>query len=309
MMAVELLAPGQARLWFEALSHERPERDWVDDIERVLEGGPLRPHLRAIVEEGGAPFGRMAAQVKENVIAFWNPSFRPGTSPDKMRIAMRLLIRKLADTRRIAGLGALLLESRPGDDIPDNALWLDALADEGFVRLCAYGVHVLRLDRPIRFDTPAHAVSVREAGIIGDAGLASLYRRAKSDTLERRGVDLERAEAVIEDRKQMAAGYDPQTWLVAYLDGEPAAYALANMAREEEFGGSCAWLVDIACVPAHRRKGLAAALLAEIVKRLRATGAKGLLASIEEENVPSIRLHAALGFEPQKDRHYIYQRK
>ena len=68
-----------------------------------------------------------------------------------------------------------------------------------------------------------------------------------------------------------------------------------------------AWLVDIGCLPDFRRKGIASALLGEVVRRLQMAGAQRLIAAIDDVNLASLRLHTALGFRPRQFRHYIYQ--
>jgi GNAT superfamily N-acetyltransferase len=118
---------------------------------------------------------------------------------------------------------------------------------------------------------------------------------------------LDRLQDAIEVRKNIGRGHSSSMWLMAYLEGMPAGYALANLADEQGFEGLSAWLVDIGCVPEQRRKGIASALLNEIVWRTKSAGGQRLLASIDEVNVPSIRHHMSLGFHPLQDRHYVYQ--
>ncbi|MDN3921927.1 GNAT family N-acetyltransferase [Roseateles violae] len=86
-------------------------------------------------------------------------------------------------------------------------------------------------------------------------------------------------------------------WLVAERGGQVLGYAYANYFRPRMAYRFC--LEDsIYLAPAAQGQGLGRLLLAELIARCEAAGARQMLAVIgDAENKGSIGLHAALGFE------------
>ncbi len=276
-------------------------------LQSSLRHRPVFGSRPMVAQRQGGPFGRLAARAEDGRIRLWNPDFDAATPPDDMQAAMRLLIGRVAAIRQEAGLAHLAIENRPGDDLPHNDLWLRALGREGYAETCVYRVYVSSLDRAQSPGCKPAGLSIQEMDAACEESLLALYRRVKSQTFEQRDVGYKRPEDAIEAKKQIGRGRDGACWLLACLDGTPAGYALANLADEPDCEGLSAWLVDIGCVPEQRRKGIAAALLGEIMRRLRSAGARRLLAAIDDVNVPSIRLHGSLGFQALADRHYVYR--
>ena len=307
-MEVEVLTAGSAARWFAVVPDMAASAEALRHEDALLASGPLWPHMRMVVTQQGAPFGRMAAEVKDDLIRMWNPTFRDATSTSDRRAAMRLMLRRVTAARTDAGLRHLAIESRPGDDLPDNGLWLQALEQEGFLQTCVYHAHVLALDRgraPGLGRTPGLSIQTVDADREKD--LVALYRRAKAQTLEQRDAYPERAEQAVADMKTLGRGHDPSTWLVAYVGDSAAGYALANLADDPQFEQPSAWLIDVGCVPERRGSGIATALLDELLGRVAAAGAWRVLAAIDDVNLPSRRLHASFGFTPLDDRHYVYR--
>jgi phosphinothricin acetyltransferase len=85
-------------------------------------------------------------------------------------------------------------------------------------------------------------------------------------------------------------------WLVAEVDGRLAGYAYANHFRPRLAYRFC--LEDsIYLDPAHTGRGLGRALLAELVARCQAAGARQMLAVIgDSANAGSVGVHTACGF-------------
>lgn len=82
---------------------------------------------------------------------------------------------------------------------------------------------------------------------------------------------------------------------------EPSlAYAAFRRAADE------AELLRVATAPAARRRGLAAALLAAGLERLRAEGAAACFLEVEAGNAPAIALYRRLGFVPSGRRSRYY---
>jgi [ribosomal protein S18]-alanine N-acetyltransferase len=72
-------------------------------------------------------------------------------------------------------------------------------------------------------------------------------------------------------------------------DTLPQGFLIARIAGDE------AELLTLAVEPAHRQQGLAAALLAEAMRQLRAAGAKQLFLEVERGNTSALRLYDAFG--------------
>jgi ribosomal-protein-alanine N-acetyltransferase len=72
-------------------------------------------------------------------------------------------------------------------------------------------------------------------------------------------------------------------------DTLPQGFLIARIAGDE------AELLTLTVEPAHRQQGLAAALLAEAMRQLRAAGAKQLFLEVERGNTPALRLYDAFG--------------
>ena len=86
-------------------------------------------------------------------------------------------------------------------------------------------------------------------------------------------------------------------WLVAEVDGRVLGYAYANHFRPRRAYRFCVE-DSIYLHPEARGRGLGRLLLAELLARCEAAGARQMLAVIgDAQNAGSIAVHAALGFE------------
>ena len=305
-MRITALTARNAGLWYRAVE-AAPTPQQLAHLTEILTSGPLRPNLRAIVERDGRIIGRFAAQRREGAIHFWIPWFHRDASESERKGAMRRIVDDLAARRAAEELQALPLESRAGNDEADCALWLDVLRDAGFEEASAYRVHILNAPWPRAAPHEAPRTEIRAATPQDLELLPQLYCRAYADTLDRRQRAFDAAPKYINELRSFGTGYDPALWLIGSVNGEAAGFALVNAAREEAFPGLSAWLLEIGCLPQHRGQGIAGALLAALMPRLDKAGCQRLLATIDEKNTPSIRLHESFGFVPQKDRHYVFR--
>lgn len=82
---------------------------------------------------------------------------------------------------------------------------------------------------------------------------------------------------------------------VATVAGEPAAFALVGIR------GADAWIGGMATVPAHRRRGLAAALLDAAAARAAEAGCERLWLEVVATNAPAVTLYRRSGFEVVRD--------
>lgn len=79
-------------------------------------------------------------------------------------------------------------------------------------------------------------------------------------------------------------------WLIAEEDGAVCGYVGSQTVLDETD------MMNIAVRPDCRRKGIAAALIAELVSRLKARGSRVLRLEVRESNFSAITLYEALGF-------------
>jgi L-amino acid N-acyltransferase len=137
------------------------------------------------------------------------------------------------------------------------------------------------------------AIPIRDATDADLEAIRVIYNRAVTETTaiwNDTVVDLD-------DRRRWAAarralGYPV---IVAVIDGEVAGYgSFGDFRAFDGYRATAEHSVYVA--EAHRRKGAARAILAELVVRARAAGKHVLVAAIEAENTASIELHKREGF-------------
>ncbi|WP_205475273.1 ribosomal protein S18-alanine N-acetyltransferase [Nocardioides sp. SYSU D00038] len=107
------------------------------------------------------------------------------------------------------------------------------------------------------------------------------------------------SEALVVDG--VRGGLPTVTYLVAEVDGRVVGHATVSCA------GDIAELQRIAVDPAHRRRGLATALLDAALTRARAEGADRLLLEVREDNAAALSFYGARGF-VEVDRRRRYYR-
>lgn len=84
--------------------------------------------------------------------------------------------------------------------------------------------------------------------------------------------------------------------LAADLAGELAGFLFADV-RAFEFGSEpCGWILEVGVDPELARRGVASALLAEAVRRLRAAGVATVRTMVRRNNVPVLTFFRTNGF-------------
>jgi ribosomal protein S18 acetylase RimI-like enzyme len=84
--------------------------------------------------------------------------------------------------------------------------------------------------------------------------------------------------------------------LAADVEGELAGFLLADV-RAFEFGSEpCGWILEVGVDPDRARRGIASALLAEAVRRLRAAGVATVRTMVRRNNVPVLTFFRTNGF-------------
>ena len=111
------------------------------------------------------------------------------------------------------------------------------------------------------------------------------------------------------------AAWRPQDY--ATLAGDPMGMILVAESEDrmlpEILGFSALYRVDaeaelwnLAVAPAHRRKGIARALLQEACRRLFEAGVQKLFLEVRESNLPALELYKYLGFQQLESRKDYY---
>jgi ribosomal protein S18 acetylase RimI-like enzyme len=84
--------------------------------------------------------------------------------------------------------------------------------------------------------------------------------------------------------------------LAAEIGGELAGFLLADV-RAFEFGSEpCGWILEVGVDPSEARHGIATALLAEAVRRLRHAGVSTVRTMVRRNNVPVLTFFRTNGF-------------
>ncbi len=94
---------------------------------------------------------------------------------------------------------------------------------------------------------------------------------------------------------------DPYFYLLAF-EGEELVGYVGGMSLYE----TCD-LNNIAVLPRHRRRGIAARLLEAFMAEARARGAEQMLLEVRESNLPAIGLYERYGFKPYGKRKNYYR--
>lgn len=187
-----------------------------------------------------------------------------------------------------AGPGAQLYATSHEADLGYHAF----LLRHGFSPLDERILHMARpLAAPVPAAAPPPGYRLRRSGGLAEAAeLAALHRAAFGTSR----MTVERMQTAMR-----APGYDPAADLVALApDGRLAAYARATVKHEEnQLGGRNDCATDLfATHPAHRGRGLARALLAELLVLIRPGGYDRATLSTSSLNLPMQRVATAMGF-------------
>jgi len=134
-------------------------------------------------------------------------------------------------------------------------------------------------------------VTWRTAAEVGDAALGELIRCTYEGTLDCPALSgLRRTEDVLAGHR--AAGtYRPEWWRVAENGGEPAGCVLLN-----DMGPTSAEVVYMGAAPAHRGRGLGAALLRRAAGDAQAAGKLSVTLAVDAANTYARRIYEREGF-------------
>jgi ribosomal protein S18 acetylase RimI-like enzyme len=96
---------------------------------------------------------------------------------------------------------------------------------------------------------------------------------------------------------ELALAHGSAAWLVVALAGGlPVGILLANPIVSVEHGGAALWIEELYVAPAHRRRGVARALLAFVTDEARNHGMRAVELEVVPTQTAALALYAALGF-------------
>ncbi len=105
--------------------------------------------------------------------------------------------------------------------------------------------------------------------------------------------------AGIERGVELALAHGSNAWLaIALASGLPVGIALANPIVSVEHGGAALWIEELYVAPAHRRRGVARALLGFLADEARNSGMRALQLEVVPTQAAALALYDALGFRP-----------
>ena len=277
----------------------RPSGITVADLSRYLE------HLVNCDPARDIVVAEVDGRIRGYALAFW----RDLTDGDRIVVSHCILA---PDAREAGGwetvfgwldrridLIAAALEPRPSHaetfTWSDNEIAAATLRARGWIEH-ARGYEMVRrtLDEVPRFEPPAgleiRAVGRADAGLVWDA-LVDGFRDHRNQP-----------ESTDEDRARFLDNpiHDPSLWVIAF-DGDEIAGGVVNMIDPDEnavAGTAQGYVEAVFTRPAWRRRGLARALVAESLTRLRERGMTSALLGVDGANPnQAMTLYEDLGFE------------
>jgi mycothiol synthase len=97
-----------------------------------------------------------------------------------------------------------------------------------------------------------------------------------------------------ERRDALAAGYDPDLWLLAVAGGEIVGFSICKEIDED--GGRSGYVSDLGVLPSHRGQGLGSTLLRLSFRALRRRDLERVVLDVDAENTTSaLRLYRGVG--------------
>jgi ribosomal protein S18 acetylase RimI-like enzyme len=85
--------------------------------------------------------------------------------------------------------------------------------------------------------------------------------------------------------------------LLAVVDEQPAGLAAVALVPKADARGGFLFVDELAVLPAYRRRGVATALLRQVIDTAAALGLAGVRLLVRPENAAARRLYTALGFD------------
>jgi ribosomal protein S18 acetylase RimI-like enzyme len=282
--------------------------------------GPQPPDLNAAVrqlsdlmapDEMKRPFRTVAIDGNDSVraklggyitsfgrLTFWAARYRDGEDPSTRRELARLLIEScIARARETPNVR--FLETKPAYDTPDLDIFLSEINAAGLHEVAVSHLYTLKLCsvRELRI-SPLPGLECRESVEIAAPRFERLFADCQIGTLDRaqRDSPLSAQETIQELRSWAGSAAMGPLWSVAMLARQPVGFALSGVSGPRNGPPEEATIAELGILPDARRKGIGSWLVREILWYMREAGVVTARVLIDNENIPSQRLHERIGF-------------
>lgn len=302
-MTIASLAEVDVARWFDVDDDLADRAKSIAGLQEAITRGQIDPALRWLALVDGKVVARFAARRDPRKhLYFWQPKTRPNVSAEARRTITEGFL-ALADALAARDPGFVALETKPADDLPHIEEWLGALEGHGFRELaCA---RIFDRARPVAAPLASEHAALVPVEDFSDDTMAELIRQCDEGSSDR--VDLDRENPLdhwAEIRRTQIVPWRPSLSAVATHDGAPVGVVLGGVEVRTGDG----WILYVGVTTAARRSGLGGALLGRALTRFDAEEVARVRALIDDQNVASIRLHAAHGFVRGGERFMTYRK-
>ncbi len=300
-MRVAAMTPSDLLPFARAGDHPLGVDGFAEAVARMWRTGQSRPEWCFVVEDGGAPLGRVGYSLSDmtpheigmfGLALPWAGDFRgPG---------LALLKDSLKAMRRY---GPTHLERRLESSWEHAAQERALLEEAGFplvqekVTLTRRGGPPVTVPSRLAFRTMAQA---------GEKAMIGAIQRVTQGTLDR----VDRIERGIMGARGHAAAYfailkrvddQPEWWLLGY-----AGDALAGLVIPQRFAGDLGAINYIGVLPGLRGQGYGGDLVLKATALLEAAGIGEVIADVDVTNAPMLRAFERAGYARQPATQYVY---
>lgn len=300
------LAPDQAHWWVEGGPAEADPAGMTAHIRDFL-AADTGSTLFAVIEGDRAIARLQTLPVGSCGVGIYAVGFRDDLAPAVVASACDALL-DTVEAFASSLPGVRYIETDVPGQAPGQAAWRAALSRHGISQVAASHTYA----RPIgAIAAPDVATfSFRPVGTLSDALVEAVYQATYAGTADEShrlspepfGVRLRR----LKELPLLAP--DHTGWLVAF-DGEtPLGLVFASVECAPYGSPERGWILEIGITPEARGRGLGRTLLAQGMGVLAGRGVEQVLARIDDQNAPSLRLFAAAGFERQADPCWVHRR-
>jgi mycothiol synthase len=258
----------------------------------LIDRGELDPAGVLVARSGDRLIGAMvAAPVPGAAAAVWPPQVEPGVP---VAIADELAARATAWLRdRKVKLAQVLLA-------PEDVGLADPLLRAGFRHTTTLQYLRHSLDIPTGLLAARERLSYTPFPDADPAAFAAVLGRTYEGTEDCPEISNARTAAEALAGHQ-AGGFDPATWWLASLSGEPAGVLLVNRSPDGE-GLEVAY---VGVVPERRRRGFGREMCVKALLEAKAANEECVSLAVDARNRPARELYRRLGFEPHETREVL----
>jgi ribosomal protein S18 acetylase RimI-like enzyme len=295
----DLTAVGLTR-WFEAGPAPMDKEGALTRLQQLMTPDNVKWPFRSVALDSN---GHVRAKVggyitTSGCLTFWAVYHSEGEESSTRRELTRLLIRSCIERARKTP-GVRFVETKPAYDTPDQEIFLSELRRAGLHEVATSHLYVCDLENiRDRGCSPLPDLELWPSCLIAPGCLARLFAASQIGTLDRaqQTSPTSSEEVLLELRQWAGATVNTSLWSVALLKGNPVGFALCGVSGPSNAPPEGATLVELGVIPEARRKGIGTWLVREILWSIKSRGIRTVEALIDDENIPSQRLHERIGF-------------